>query len=78
MLHELTPQELAHALERKAKFEEYVGTHWSFDEDGKPLPHVLRPRELWQRFYDAEKGDRPDARDRPIVAWFDVAERPTS
>jgi hypothetical protein len=78
VLHEVTPQELTRALDRKAKFEQCVGTHWSFDKEGKPLPHVLRPEESWKRFYDEEKRDRTDAGDHPIVAWFDITDRPTS
>jgi hypothetical protein len=74
VLQELTPEERAEALRRKANFEEYVGTHWSFDNEGKPLPHIIRPHTLNKRFYDEEKPCRPDLRDRPVVAWFDIAE----
>jgi len=73
VLHELTPEEMREELRIKEKFETLVGTHWSFDAEGRPLPHVQHPKELAQRFYDEEKFDRrPDPRDRPIIAWFDV------
>jgi hypothetical protein len=75
VLHELTAVEMAEELRLKAKFEELVGTHWSYDKDGKPLPEVLRSQESWKQFYGEEKfGHRPDPRDRPVVAWFDAAE----
>ena len=54
VLHELTPEELAEALRIKAKFEALVGTHWSFEPDGKPLPHVTREASSLRRFYDEE------------------------
>jgi hypothetical protein len=73
VLHKLTPEELTEELRIKAKFEALVGTHWSFDRDGKPSPRVVRPKELWKGFYDEETfGTRADPRDRPVVAWFDV------
>lgn len=73
VLHELTPEELTEELGIKAKFEAFVGTHWSFDKDGKRVPRILRPSELWHNFYDEKKLDRVfDPRDRPVVAWFDV------
>src|SRR5262245_40912717 len=45
VLQELTPDELTEELRIKTKFEALVGTHWSFDREGKPLPRVVRPRE---------------------------------
>jgi hypothetical protein len=72
VLHELTPEEQAQEL-GKAKFEEFVGTHWSFDADGKPLPRKLRSEDSQRQFYDTEKRLTHDARERPIVAWFDTS-----
>jgi hypothetical protein len=72
VLHELTPEELTEELRIKAKFEALVGTHWSYDREGNPLPKVLRRGDS-KRFYDEEKSNpSPDPRDRPVVAWFDV------
>ena len=73
VLHELTQDELAEELRIKKKFEALVGTHWSFDGEGKPLPQVMHSKESWKRFYEDEKSDRRvDPWDRPVVAWFDV------
>jgi len=75
VLHELAPEELTEELRIKAKFEKFVGTHWSFDREGKRLPRAVRPTESWKSFYDEEKSDRKvDPGDRPVVAWFDVAQ----
>lgn len=75
LLQELTPEELREELRIKAKFETFVGTHWSFNPEGKHLSHVLHPRESWNRFYDEEKLDRgANPWNRPVVAWFDVTE----
>jgi hypothetical protein len=72
VLHELTPEELTEELRIKVKFETLVGTHWSFDAEGKRLPHALRSEESRQRFYDEEKPPvEVDPRDRAVVAWFD-------
>jgi len=74
VLHELTPDELLEELRIKTRFETLVGTHCSFDREGKPLPRVVHPKKSWRRFYDEEKMDRrADPWDRPVVAWFDVA-----
>ena len=71
VLHELTAEELAEELRSKVKFESLVGTHYSFDREGMPLPHVLRSDELQKRFYAEEKPDRSaEPWDRPVVAWF--------
>jgi hypothetical protein len=74
VLQQLTPEELAEELRIKGRFEALVGTHWSFDRDGKQLPHVLHPKESWKDFYETEKIVRGvDPWDRPVVAWFDLA-----
>ena len=74
VLHEISQEELAEELRVKAKFEELVGTHWSFDSEGKPLPQVARSEELSKRFYEEEKPPRNhEPRERPLVAWFDLA-----
>ncbi|MFA6286097.1 MAG: hypothetical protein WC661_01835 [Opitutaceae bacterium] len=72
-LHRLSDAELAEELRVKAQFESLVGTHWSFDLDGKPLPRIDYPTEIARVFYE-EEGMRqsPHPRDKPIVAWFDV------
>lgn len=76
VLHELTPEELQEELRVKERFEEFVGTHWSFDENGEALPRMMRPTDSHAQFYDAERDSlsnpSPDACDRPIVAWFDL------
>lgn len=74
VLHELTAEELTEELRIKAKFETLVGTHWSFDLEGRPLPHSLRPEESYRRYYEEEKFKREvDPWDRPVIAWFDVS-----
>ncbi|HEY3320956.1 MAG TPA: hypothetical protein VGP72_10865 [Planctomycetota bacterium] len=74
VLHELSHEELKEELRIKEKFEALVGTHWSFDRDGNPLPPAVRPEESLKRFYDEEKFERSaEPSDRPLVAWFDVA-----
>ena len=74
VLHELTPEELTEELRLKEKFEKFVGTHWSFDQEGKRMPRVLHPEESWKRYYDEEKSSHNvDPRDRPIIAWFGLS-----
>src|SRR4030095_432824 len=55
VLHELQPDELAEELRIKEKCEAYVGTHFSFDTDGKSLAHVVRSQDSWKRFYEEER-----------------------
>jgi hypothetical protein len=72
VLQELTAEELAEELHSKAKFEMLVGTHFSFDLQGIPLPRVLRSKESQKQFYDENKHSRiAEPWDRPVVAWFD-------
>ena len=72
VLHELTPRELEVELLAKKNFEDSVGTHWSFDEEGKPLPPVKLSREVSEKYYEGKAPMRsPEPWDRPVVAWFD-------
>jgi hypothetical protein len=73
-LHELTPEELANELRVKERFEASVGTHWSFDKEGRPLPAVDPPAGATQKYYQETKATpSPRPSDRPIVAWFDIS-----
>lgn len=77
VLQDLTPDELVEELRIKDKFERLVGTHWSFDFDGKPLPSISRDKLLAGQFYDEESIVRErQPSDRQIVAWFDCAGTP--
>ena len=80
VLHDLSGDELGKELRLKEKIENLVGTHFSFDEMGEPLPHVLRPQDLASRFYVEEPPrPSPEPSDSGIIAWFDVdPEHPAS
>jgi hypothetical protein len=72
VLQELTAEELTEELRLKNKFEALVGTHWSFDRSGNPLPKILRPPALSQSFYQEEQSPaRTYLSDRPSSGWFD-------
>lgn len=73
VLQELTAEELAEELRVKAKFEMMVGTHWSFDDKGDPLPEVIQPESSCKRYSEEEKYVEPDLWDRPVFGWFDTA-----
>lgn len=73
VLHDLTPEELAEELRDKKAFEDSVGTHWSFDEEGQPLPVVMRSAEAAKRYYEEQSlAGSPRPSDRTVVAWFDT------
>jgi hypothetical protein len=78
VLQELTPDELKEELRVKTKFEALVGTHWSFEQDGKRPERIMRSKESSKQFYDEERFDRrKDSCDpwaRSVVAWFDTNE----
>lgn len=75
VLQELTEAELTEAKRVKAKFERMVSTRSSFDEQGKPLADFLADEESRNRYYSEEPaGQSPTPADRPIIAWFDLAE----
>lgn len=74
VLYEFTPDELEKELRDKARFEELVGTHFSFTSEGTPLPRVLRDEALWKTYYEGRNAERdPDPAERAVVAWFDLA-----
>lgn len=74
VLQVLTEEEKARELAEKERFEQLMGTHWSYDLHGQPLPHIVRAPEL-QQSYLKEKKERPtpEPRDRPVALWFDIA-----
>jgi hypothetical protein len=79
-LHALNDTELEAELRAKAKFEAMVGTHWSFDDAGQPLPPRLHYPELRERFYIEEPhvyGMKVDPLERPVLAWFDTRDAVT-
>ncbi|MGC4014207.1 MAG: hypothetical protein QM755_06760 [Luteolibacter sp.] len=76
VLQELSVEELEHELQGKEQFERMVGTYWSFDRNGDPLPTETASDELRAQYFRENKptpflGPLP----RPIVAWFDVEAR---
>jgi hypothetical protein len=70
VLHELSEAEQVELLRQKEKFEQMVGTHWSFDVDGQPLALVTLAPALSQQYYAEEKYVSVWPDERPIVAWF--------
>ena len=74
VLQELTEPELAEGKRLKSKFERMVGTYGCFDEDGNPKPRFVASDDSKAQFFAEEiAGPVPEPQDRPIVAWFDLA-----
>lgn len=68
LIEKLSEQELVYELKEKKDFEENVGTHWSFDKDGNPLPRVIKASELQKRYY-SNKQRKPNFSSAKIIAW---------
>lgn len=67
----LTPEELAEVRSQHELFRRCVGTHTDYDENGTREVGALRPREMWEEFYDQAKGRPHRAYDRnECVGWF--------
>lgn len=66
---ELTAASMNERLKRIARFEELVGKHWSWDEQGNRGD--LGIREGWHKFYDEEKGKPEWKPEGKIVGWFE-------
>lgn len=59
-LYALQSEEVAAELEAKSRFEELVGTHWSFDVPAEQ--RVQRPRESQRAYFDENPSGRSMAR----------------
>jgi hypothetical protein len=78
VLQELSEAELVEEKRVKRKFETMVGTHGCFDEQGELLPEFFGSDESRAQFFREEPPDSsrvPTPYDRPVVAWFDTAEK---
>ncbi|WP_372365355.1 hypothetical protein [Candidatus Uabimicrobium sp. HlEnr_7] len=72
VIQKLTLSELNRELEDKVKFENMVGTHNSFDENGQPLPkNTNATKQSAKQYYDEQtKFKNPSPWDQQVVAWF--------
>jgi hypothetical protein len=61
-----------HALESWHEFfQEKVGTHTNYDEAGKRTIGALKPKELWNEFYEAyAKREQEDFSHNEVIGWF--------
>ena len=74
VFHELTQKELADELRQKTRFEEMVHTHWSYDGEGNALPSKTGSKEDTERYFQENPPThKHDPRDKPILAWVDLA-----
>jgi hypothetical protein len=64
---ELTKLEYWHDL-----FKEKVGTHTEYDDTGKRAIGALKPKELWDDFYESfAKREKEDFSDNEVIGWFE-------
>lgn len=73
-LTRLAPESAAAEAEHHRMFQEHVGTHWDFDEDGRPRlgrREALKPQSEHHVFYD-RYADKPVRHDGTIVGWFQL------
>ncbi len=55
LIEHLSQEELQYQLSEKHEFENNVGTHWSFDENGNPLVSSFKDQQLSKEYFDKQK-----------------------
>jgi hypothetical protein len=54
-------------------FQQKVGTHTDYNENRQRVLGALKPRDLWDEFYEPYKTRKPeDFSDNMIVGWFET------
>ena len=76
VLHALSEAELFEKLADKEQFEQLVGTHGSFDQDGARKPYVLRSKESQKKYYAEQRVQySTDPNAKPVEVWFDTSDK---
>lgn len=72
----LSENEIKKEMEAKRKFEEMVGTHWSYDESRNNLPESGATSISSKKYYESkEKEDVVTPFSHQIEAWFNVSRK---
>jgi len=71
LLYRLTPESSAEEQRRHAIFEEYVGTHCTYDSEGKRNLSGLKPEWMWKEFYDQQKTWPLWEPEGEVAGWFE-------
>lgn len=70
---ELSPEQIKQADYWHNLFKEKVGTHMDFDENGIRHTGNLKPRKLWQEFYDAyQKSEKIDLSNNKFLGYYEI------
>ena len=70
----LSNEELENEIEAKKRFEEMVGTHWSYDKNGEKLPEFSATQETQKEYYERALDSKEHTPyTHQVVAWFNVA-----
>jgi hypothetical protein len=70
-LVQLTPEQLEYEQAKHATFQEYVGTHTEYTEEGKRTGEVNR-RKDWQVYYEKYPPDnQPKYEQNEIIGWYE-------
>lgn len=70
----LSDEELEREINSKSRFEEMVGTHWSYDKNGKRLPESGATVDTKNRYYESQtESEVYTPYSHKIEAWFNVS-----
>jgi hypothetical protein len=68
----LSPGQRAEEWRWHELFREKVGAHTDYEESGRRPVESLRPREMWQEFYDAYRHRTPQEHSgNEVLGWFE-------
>ena len=70
----LSDEELKHEINSKSRFEEMVGTHWSYDKNRERLPESGATIDTKNRYYESQtESEVYTPYSHKIEAWFNVS-----
>lgn len=71
LLFPLSDEEIVEERYWHSLFQEHVGAHTDYGEDGRRTAGAVRPRSEWDRFYEPAKERKPrNYREREPVGFF--------
>lgn len=72
LLYRLSPGSNAEEQRRHALFEKYVGTHWSYDGQGRRHHSGLKPQSEHHKYYDQAKHWPEWKPEGEVIGWFEL------
>lgn len=70
---ELSEEQVKEEVHWHELFQQKVGTHTDYDNSGQRIIGEVKPREMWNEFYEPYKLRRPsDLSNNIVIGWFET------